>query len=109
MLKIVFFVPPSHLETVKEALFDVGAGKIGNYDRCCWQILGQGQFRPLNGSQPFVGSVGSVELAQEYRVELVCEDAQVSAAIRALKHAHPYEEPAYEVYTLFHIDLDQLE
>ncbi len=100
MFKFCFFVPESHLDQVKEAVFKTGAGKIGEYDCCCWQVKGQGQFRPLQGSDPFIGQTGKVEMVEEFRVELVCEDALISAAIAAMKKAHPYEEPAYDVWQL---------
>ena len=104
MLKLCFYVPESHLETVKQAVFDAGAGKIGDYDHCCWQTLGQGQFRPLAGSQPFLGNEGEEETVKEYKVELVCEDELIKTAIAALIMAHPYEEPAYDVIKLESID-----
>lgn len=97
MYKICFFVPESHLEVVKEALFVAGAGRVGNYDRCSWQCLGEGQFRPLAGSQPTLGQQGVVERVAEYKVELVCSSEDIQAAVAALKTNHPYEEPAYEV------------
>jgi hypothetical protein len=100
MYKLCFFVPESHLETVKEAIFEAGAGRIGDYDRCCWQVLGDGQFRPLPGSQPFSGKQGELERAPEYRVEMVCADEKITAAVAALKLAHPFEEPAYDVWKL---------
>ena len=61
MFKLCIYVPETHLEPLKEAIFDAGAGRIGNYDRCCWQVLGTGQFRPLDDSQPFIGERGQVE------------------------------------------------
>ncbi len=97
MYKIYFYVPESHLEAVKEALFLAGAGRIGNYDRCSWQCLGEGQFRPLTGSQPAIGQQDVVAVVAEYKVELVCADAHIDNAISALKAAHPYEEPAFDV------------
>lgn len=100
MYKLCFFVPPSHLEAVKEAVFAAGGGKMGDYDRCCWQVLGEGQFRPLPGSQPFIGSCGAVEQVTEWRVELVVSDERIAAAVQALKASHPYETPAYEVWQL---------
>lgn len=100
MYKLCFYVPESHLEIVKNAVFDTGAGRIGDYDRCCWQTLGQGQFRPLENSNPFLGQKGWVEQVAEYKVELVCEDYLVEAAIQALIESHPYEEPAYHVIAL---------
>ncbi len=97
MVKICFFVPSSHVEEVKLAMFDAGAGRIGNYDQCSWQTLGQGQFRPLDGSEPFIGEKGQCERLEEYRVEMVCDAALAADAVLALKQAHPYEEPAYDV------------
>ncbi|AZZ93433.1 NGG1p interacting factor NIF3 [Hahella sp. KA22] len=100
MYKLSFFVPESHMEAVKEAVFTAGGGKIGDYDRCSWQTKGIGQFRPLDGSSPFLGSVGEVEQVEEYKVELVVEDALIASVVAAMKLAHPYEEPAYDVYRL---------
>ncbi|WP_290697966.1 YqfO family protein [Amphritea sp.] len=100
MYKLAFFVPEADLEPVKQALFNVGAGKIGDYDCCCWQIKGLGQFRPLAGSNPHIGSQGSLERIEEWKVELVCEDDLIRAAVRALKQAHPYEEVAYDIWQL---------
>lgn len=100
MFKLGLYVPVSHLERVKEALFAAGAGRIGNYEACCWQCPGQGQFRPLSGSQPFVGTAGRTETVEEYRVEMVCEDALLPRALAALRAAHPYEEPAFDVIRL---------
>jgi hypothetical protein len=92
---LIFYVPASHLEAVKDAVFTAGAGKLGNYDQCCWQVLGTGQFRPLPGSDPFLGETGQIEDVDEYRVELICADECVDKVLAALKHAHPYETPAY--------------
>lgn len=100
MYKMCYFVPGSHLEQTKRALFEAGAGRIGDYDSCAWQCLGQGQFRPLAGSDPFLGKTGELEQVEEYKVELVCEDSLIRAALGALKRAHPYEEPAYEIYRM---------
>ncbi len=100
MYKLCVYVPASHLEQVKQALFDAGAGRIGDYDSCCWQAAGQGQFRPLAGADPFIGSQGNIEAVEEYKVELVCDDALITSAVAALKQAHPYEEPAYQVWKL---------
>ena len=97
MYKLTFFVPASHLESVKQAVFSAGAGRQGNYDHCCWQTLGQGQFRPLEGSTPFIGAQQTVTPVEEYRVEMLCEETIVSDVITALKLAHPYEEPAYDI------------
>lgn len=100
MYKLCFYVPESHAEAVKAAVFAAGAGRIGDYDSCCWQVLGQGQFRPLEGSQPYLGQTGSVERVAEYRVELVCDARFIRAAVDAMIAAHPYEEPAWDVVQL---------
>ncbi len=100
MYKLAFFVPQENLETVKQALFAVGAGRIGDYDSCCWQTLGTGQFRPLAGSDPHIGQRGEVEQLAEWKVELVCSDELIHSAVAALKQAHPYEEVAYDVWQL---------
>ncbi len=97
IFKIEFYVPASHLESVKESLFSAGAGKVGNYDKCAWQTLGQGQFRPDSESSPFQGTANQLETLEEYKVELVCKASNLPAVITALKKAHPYEEPAYTV------------
>ena len=96
MLKLTVYIPDSHLEAVKSALFAAGAGHQGNYDCCAWQILGQGQFRPLAGSVPFIGTVGELETGAEYRVEMLCPEERVAAVTHALRSAHPYEEPAFD-------------
>lgn len=100
MYKIAFFVPEEHAEVVKKAMFAAGAGKIGDYDSCCWQVAGQGQFRPLAGSQPFIGQHGEVERVRELKVEMICADDCMKQALKALKEAHPYEEPAFDLVAL---------
>jgi len=100
MYKLSFFVPPSHVESVKSAVFAAGGGRIGAYDQCAWQVLGQGQFRPLDGSQPFFGQTGQVERVEEWKVELVVADELIRDVVLALKQSHPYETPAYEVWRL---------
>ncbi|MFI2812750.1 YqfO family protein [Microbulbifer sp. YPW16] len=100
MYKLCVYIPETHLEPVKQALFVAGAGRIGDYDSCCWQVAGTGQFRPLPGSQPFIGQSGEVEQVNEYRVELVCADDLVGEALAAMRAAHPYEEPAFDLWKL---------
>ena len=100
MYKLAFFVPESHLQTVKDALFAAGAGRIGDYEHCCWQTLGTGQFRPLPGAQPFLGQQGQLEQVPEWKVELVLADDLVGAVVGALRASHPYEEPAFDLWQL---------
>ncbi len=101
MYSIIFYVPKSHLENVKTAMFTKGAGRIGNYDCCCWQTLGDGQFRALSGSQPFIGKENIIEQVEEYKVEMVCGEEYISDVVAALLQSHPYETPAYSVHKIF--------
>ena len=100
MYKLCFYVPESHLDAVKNALFEAGAGSCQDYDQCCWQILGEGQFRPLPGSQPYLGSSHVLHKLPEYKVEMICRANAVKAAVGALLRVHPYHRPAYEVYKI---------
>lgn len=95
MLKLVYYVPESHLESTKTAIFNAGAGTIDNYEHCAWQILGTGQFKPMAGAQPFIGTVDTVEKVPEWRVELIVDEACAKQVLAALKASHPYEVPAY--------------
>jgi nitrogen regulatory protein PII len=95
---ICFYVPKTHLESVKEALFLEGAGHYQNYDKCCWQTLGHGQFRPLDGSYPHIGKNQQVSLVEEYKVEIICPKEKLEQCLNALKTSHPYEVPAYHVH-----------
>lgn len=97
MYHIAFYVPWEQVEQVKESMFAAGAGKLGNYDKCSFESKGLGQFRPLEGSDPFIGTQGSVEKVEEIKVEMVCVDEVLPAVIQALKSSHPYETPAYYV------------
>jgi hypothetical protein len=98
MHKISFYVPESHLNSVKQALFDKGAGMLGNYDQCCWQVKGEGQYRPLDESNPFKGIHNQVSTEVEYLVEMICADELLDAVIDALKKSHPYETPAFSAW-----------
>lgn len=98
MYTLVFYIPETHLDKVKEAVFAAGAGVQGDYQRCCWQVLGQGQFEPMSCAQPFIGQANKLEQLPEWRVEMLVQEAALEAVIQAFKQAHPYEEPAYAVY-----------
>lgn len=98
--KLCVYVPEAALEAVKDAVFEAGAGRQGAYDRCCWQVRGEGQFRPLAGSDPHIGSLNRVEQVAEYRVEMLCPGDRVVAVVAALRKAHPYEEPAFDLVRL---------
>ncbi len=100
MYKINFYVPPTHVELVKNAMFSAGAGKIGAYSHCAWQVLGKGQFMPLDDSHAFIGEKNQLEALPEYYVEMICADDYIRQVIEQLKNTHPYEEPAYAVIKL---------
>ena len=104
MYQLCFYVPETHLEAVKAALFAVGAGQLHGYDQCCWQSVGEGQFRPLPGSRPYLGESLRLEKVVEYKVEMICRAEVVKAALVALRASHPYETPAYRVYPIQTLD-----
>jgi hypothetical protein len=100
ILKFIFYVPKSHLDQVKEAVFKAGAGSYGNYANCCWQTLGLAEFTPLAGSEPYIGRTGLASQVEEYRVETICQEDQIQAVIAALKASHPYQWPVYDAWPL---------
>lgn len=100
MLKIVVFVPKEFSEKVIEAMAHEGAGQIGNYDRCAYQVAGVGTFRPQPGAEPYLGEVGRIHKTEEDRIEMVMASSRLSAVVQALRNTHPYEEPAFDVISL---------
>lgn len=94
----MIYVPEKALTSTKKAIFEAGGGRQGNYDSCSWQVLGEGQFRPLRGSSPHIGELNRVQLVPEWRLEVLVNKEDLSEVIKAMLRAHPYEEPAYEVY-----------
>ncbi len=98
--KLVTFVPASHLESVQNALFEVGCGHIGNYDSCSFFTDGKGTFRGNETTNPFIGERGKLSIEPEIRLETIFEVHQEKQVIAALLKAHPYEEVAYDVYLL---------
>ena len=99
-VKLVAFVPDADLAKVSQALFDAGMGVIGNYRECSFRLAGKGTFYGVAGSHPTIGVAGQREDVDEWRLEVVGLASRVAEAIRALKHAHSYEEPAFDVYPL---------
>lgn len=97
---IVCFVPDPHLEAVQKAVWAAGAGQIGEYSECSFHVRGQGTFRGSLDSNPTIGERGKLELVQEARLEVTCSDRCLQAALKNLTDAHPYEEPAVDVYRL---------
>jgi dinuclear metal center YbgI/SA1388 family protein len=106
MDKIVVFVPLGAADRIRGALADVGAGRLGDYDRATFTSPGEGRFRPLEGARPTIGEVGRPEVVEEVRIEAVCPRSLRGAAVAAVLAAHPYEEPAYDVTELASLDED---
>ena len=106
VMKLVTFVPPSHLEKVREALFAAGAGVIGKYDNCAFTLNGTGSYRAGEGSNPFLGARGSVHSEEEIRFETVFFSHLKTGVVNALISSHPYEEVAYDLYTLENENID---
>ena len=98
--KLVVFVPAEALDAVREALFAVGAGRIGDYTRCSWYTAGTGTFLGGEGTDPAVGEAGREERVSELRLETVYPEERHDEVVDALRRAHPYEEPAFDVYPL---------
>jgi hypothetical protein len=98
--KLVVFVPADALDAVRDALFDAGAGRIGDYTRCSWYTEGTGTFLGGEETSPTVGEKGREERVAEYRLEPVFPAELHDDVVAALRRAHPYEEPAFDVYPL---------
>lgn len=100
LYKLIFYVPIADAERVKNSIFSTGAGSIGHYSHCSWETDGLGQFKPLAGSSPNIGSQDKLEKVSELRVEILCASTNIKEAISNLKNSHPYEEPAFEVLSI---------
>lgn len=100
LFKLVTYVPVDHSDSVRTALFESGAGNIGNYDHCSFNITGEGTFRPGNYTQPFIGQIGKDHIEKEVRIEVIFPEWIKNQLIQSLKTAHPYEEVAYEIFKI---------
>jgi hypothetical protein len=98
--KLVVFVPMEALDAVRDALFAAGAGRIGDYERCSWYTEGTGTFFGGEGTAPTLGAAGREERVPEARLETVYPEEREAEVVRALRAAHPYEEPAFDLYPL---------
>lgn len=98
--KLIWFVPPSHLESTRDAVFTAGAGWVGGYARCSWYALGEGSFYGTEGTSPTSGEPGREEHVAQYRVETVVDEAKLAEAVSALRRSHPFEEPSFDIYPL---------
>lgn len=103
IVKIIVYVPTTHANEVRKAFAEAGAGHIGNYDFCSFSVKGIGRFRALKGAQPFIGKEGKIEEVEEERIETICPAEKLNVVLKAIRAAHPYEEPAIDVYPLMEI------
>ncbi|MFK5987072.1 MAG: NGG1p interacting factor NIF3 [Pseudomonadota bacterium] len=97
LYQLNYYVPEKNHEELKQRLFSAGAGKLNNYDQCCWQILGGGQFRPLKNSKPTSGKLNQLQKLKEYKVEMICQEQYLQTVLENLLKYHPYEQPAYHI------------
>jgi structural hemagglutinin/hemolysin toxin protein RtxA len=100
MYKLCFYIPENYADVVKNAMFAAGAGNIGHYTCVSWQTLGEGQFMPQIGSEPYTGDQLNLEKIPEFKVEMMCSDELIKPVINALKQSHPYEEPVYQAWKI---------
>ena len=98
--KLVVFVPREALDAVREAVFAAGAGRIGDYERCSWYTQGTGTFLGGESTDPSVGEKGREQRLAELRLETVFPEERQAEVVAALRRAHPYEEPAFDIYPL---------
>jgi len=99
-VKLIVTVPLTHADIVREAVGKAGAGRVGKYEFCSFSMKGVGRFRPLEGANPAIGSVGELEQVEEERIEVICEQEILNDVIAMIKSVHPYEEIAIDVYPL---------
>ncbi|PWD42171.1 Nif3-like dinuclear metal center hexameric protein [Gordonia paraffinivorans] len=104
--KWVVMVPEGNVEQVSEAMFAAGAGEIGDYRDCMWSVVGTGQFEPQENASPAIGDIGMRTHVDEARIEMVADRSIRAKVLQALRHAHPYEEPAFDVLELADLDSD---
>ncbi|MBI4035271.1 MAG: hypothetical protein HY381_02640 [Candidatus Chisholmbacteria bacterium] len=100
LVKVVVFVPEAYANKIRQVLGEVGAGRLGKYSYCSFSVTGVGRFKPMKGAKPTVGKVGGLEEVAEERIETVCYERDLKKVLQAIKVAHPYEEPAIDVYPL---------
>ena len=99
-LKIVTYVPVTHADRVREAIGKAGGGKLGKYSFCSFSSRGVGRFLPGTGAKPAIGKVGKLEKVEEERIEFVCDKKLRAKVLKAIRQAHPYEEPAIDLWSV---------
>ena len=100
VFKFAVYVPVKHADRVSQAIFEAGAGKIGKYTETSFGVTGKGTFKPMEGTNPFIGKIGKREEVQEIKIETVVAERDLDSVTQAMKDKHPYEEPAYDVYEI---------
>ncbi len=100
IVKIVTFVPETHADIVREAIGNAGGRRVGNYTHCTFSVKGLGRFKPIEGADPAIGAIGSLESVQEERIEFVCERGLARKVMEEVRRVHPYEEVPFDVYSL---------
>ena len=100
VFKFAIYVPVIHADKVSQAIFKAGAGKIGKYTETSFNISGKGTFKPMEGTNPFIGKIGERENVEEIKIETVVAERDLESVVRVMKDTHPYEEPAYDIYEL---------
>lgn len=96
--QISVYVPGTYAQVVKSAMFDAGAGLVGDYKGCVFETSGTGEFEPMEGAIPFTGQVGKTERAEEVKLEVYCDTYRLGKVICAMRSAHPYERPVYYAF-----------
>lgn len=99
-VKIVTFVPIADADKVRQAIGEAGGGQIGEYSFCSYAVTGTGRFKPSDKANPHIGTADKLEAVDEERIEFICDREQAKTIIAAMKHAHPYEEVAFDIYPL---------
>lgn len=99
-VKIAVFVPSTHADQIRKVLAETGCGHVGNYDSCSFSTKGTGRYRGLEGTKPFIGESGKIEQIEEEKIETICEYEKYDKVVKAIQKAHPYEEPAIDIYPL---------
>ena len=105
IFKITVTVPETHASEVRNAMGQAGAGRIGNYSHCSFTVKGIGRFRPDKGACPFIGKEGELETVEEEFIEANCTKESLEAVVKAIKSAHPYEEPVIDIYPLYKLEI----
>ena len=98
--KVIVTVPENEADKLRQAIGNVGGGKVGNYTHCSFSVRGTGRFLPVNGANPAIGQVGKLEEVVEERIEITCDSESVKAVVAVIRQTHSYEEPAIDIYEL---------